>query len=267
MRRPRRATGAKPASRHPRSRRRCARIRIRPESRSARSARDDVQGRVRAAPSGSPISSASVGRPRLRVLTSVRCCARRWSTGWPSALNVISLRPGRDFEIVTVSFDPRDTPASAAKEKAHYIERYQRPGRPTPLALPDRRRSVDPGADRGSRLPLRVGCADQPVRAPEQRHRAHARRPAGALSVRHRVRPARPAAGHRRGVNRQGRRSPADALLLYCYHYDPMTGRYGVRRSLRADAPSPATATALALGAFIFVMLRRERQPRCTLAP
>src|SRR4029450_3152885 len=51
--------------------------------------------------------------------------------------------------------------------------------------------------------------------------------------------------------------NPADALLLYCYHYDPMTGRYGlmVMRALRLAG----IATVLALGMFIAVMLRRER--------
>ena len=49
--------------------------------------------------------------------------------------------PGKDFEVVTVSFDPRDTPALAAAKKADYLARYQRAGRRARLALPDRRRS------------------------------------------------------------------------------------------------------------------------------
>src|SRR5262249_25588008 len=51
--------------------------------------------------------------------------------------------------------------------------------------------------------------------------------------------------------------TPADALLLYCYHYDPMTGRYGlvVMRALRLAG----VATVLALGTFVAVMIRRER--------
>ncbi len=50
-----------------------------------------------------------------------------------------------------------------------------------------------------------------------------------------------------------------DAALLYCYHYDPMTGRYGlvVMRVLRIAG----AATVLVLGTFIFVMVRRERAP------
>src|SRR5580693_2727345 len=35
-------------------------------------------------------------------------------SGLTSALKTLSLEPGADFEIVTVSFDPRDTPETAA---------------------------------------------------------------------------------------------------------------------------------------------------------
>src|SRR5262249_22327291 len=50
--------------------------------------------------------------------------------------------------------------------------------------------------------------------------------------------------------------SPSDALLLYCYHYDPMSGRYGlvIMRALRLAG----AATVFALGAFVIVMIRRE---------
>src|SRR5262249_42227028 len=54
--------------------------------------------------------------------------------------------------------------------------------------------------------------------------------------------------------------NPADALLLYCYHYDPMTGRYGlvIMRAMRLAG----LATVLALGAFITVALRNESKRR-----
>ena len=51
--------------------------------------------------------------------------------------------------------------------------------------------------------------------------------------------------------------SVVDNLLLYCYHYDPMTGRYGVyiMRALRIAG----VATVLLIGTFIVVMVRREQ--------
>src|SRR5262249_54515233 len=48
--------------------------------------------------------------------------------GLSSALGVLSLKPGEDFEIVTVSFNPADTPATARAKKAIYLERYTREG-------------------------------------------------------------------------------------------------------------------------------------------
>jgi protein SCO1/2 len=52
--------------------------------------------------------------------------------------------------------------------------------------------------------------------------------------------------------------NPVDQLLLLCYSYDPMTGKYGlyIRNSLRIGG----LATILAIGSFIVVMLRRERR-------
>src|SRR5262245_7960674 len=52
--------------------------------------------------------------------------------------------------------------------------------------------------------------------------------------------------------------SVADSFLLYCYHYDPMTGRYGliIMRALRVAG----VMTVLALGFFVAFMLRRERR-------
>jgi protein SCO1 len=44
------------------------------------------------------------------------------------SLNMVSLEPGRDFEIVTVSFNPKDTPELAYKKKRSYLSAYERDG-------------------------------------------------------------------------------------------------------------------------------------------
>ena len=51
--------------------------------------------------------------------------------------------------------------------------------------------------------------------------------------------------------------NPIDQVTLYCYKYDPMTGRYGmvIMRVVRLGG----IVTVLALAAFILLMLRRER--------
>ncbi len=47
--------------------------------------------------------------------------------GLVGALNVMSLEAGRDFDVVAVSFDTRETPAMAAAKKKAYLSRYKHP--------------------------------------------------------------------------------------------------------------------------------------------
>jgi protein SCO1/2 len=51
--------------------------------------------------------------------------------------------------------------------------------------------------------------------------------------------------------------SPIDQLLLFCYHYDPVTGKYGllITNIVRLGG----VVTVIALITFIAVMLRRDR--------
>ena len=177
--------------------------------------------------------------------------------GLTSALNVISLEPGTDFELVTISFDPRDTPAAAAAKKASYLERYKRPGAAAGWHfLTGGQASID-------RVTQAAGF--RYVWDADTRQFAH---PTGIVVLTPDGRLARYLFGVEYGprdlrfaiveasAGKVG--TPVDSLLLYCYHYDPMTGRYGliVMRALRVAG----AATVLALGAFIVVMVRREKR-------
>jgi protein SCO1/2 len=175
--------------------------------------------------------------------------------GLSTALDVLSLEPGRDFEIVTVSFDPRDTPATATAKKEHYIARYKRPGAAASWHfLTGAQRSID-------RVTKAAGF--RYVWDKETQQFAH---PTGVIVLTPEGRLARYLFGIEYGprdlrmalveasAGKVGSR--VDALLLYCYHYDPTTGRYGlvIMRAIRIAA----AATVLALGSFIFIMVRRE---------
>ena len=176
--------------------------------------------------------------------------------GLSSALGVLSLKPGQDFEIVTVSFNPADTPASAAAKKAMYLERYKRDGAAGAWHF----LTGDPPSI--ARLTRAAGFRYVWDAATKQF--AH---PSGIIVLTPDGRLARYLFGIEYGPRdlryaiveaSDGKvGNVADALLLYCYHYDPMSGRYGlvVMRALRLAG----IATVLALGAFIFVMVRRER--------
>jgi protein SCO1/2 len=177
--------------------------------------------------------------------------------GLSSALNVLSMDPGKDFEIVTVSFDPRDTPATATAKKTFYLERYRRAGAAEGWHFLS---GDQPSIDR-----LTKAAGFHYVWDKETKQFAH---PTGVIVLTPEGRLARYLFGIEYGPRglryalieaSNGRVGTAvDQILLYCYHYDPMTGRYGlvIMRAMRVAG----VATVLLISTFIIVMVRRERR-------
>jgi protein SCO1/2 len=177
--------------------------------------------------------------------------------GLSSALGVMSLEPGVDFEIVTVSFNPHDTPASATAKKAVYLERYRRPRAAESWHFLS---GDEPSIER-----LTKAAGFRYAWDADTKQYAH---PSGVIVLTPDGRLAKYLFGIEYGPRdlrlaiveaSQGKAgTPVDSLLLYCYHYDPMTGRYGlvIMRAMRLAGG----ATVLALGAFILIMVRRERR-------
>src|SRR5437879_3963620 len=68
------------------------------------------------------------GKPVLLAPVYYRCpmLCTQILNGVASSLKAVSLNPGRDFEIVAFSFDPKDTPETAASKKQMYVKRYGR---------------------------------------------------------------------------------------------------------------------------------------------
>ena len=56
--------------------------------------------------------------------------------GWRKACATCRLRLGKDFNVVTVSFDPRETPELAAAKKKTYVGQLRAARRRRGLALP-----------------------------------------------------------------------------------------------------------------------------------
>lgn len=77
----------------------------------------DEQGRT------VPLGHFFTGKPVLLVLEYLRCTSLCGLTleKLVAALEGLPLRAGRDFEVVAISIDPRDTPADAAEAKAKYL--------------------------------------------------------------------------------------------------------------------------------------------------
>ena len=77
-----------------------------------------------------PLSSFfQAGKPVLLAPVYYRCpmLCTQILNGVASSLKAVSLNPGRDFEVLGVSFDPKDTPEIAAAKKQTYLRRYGRP--------------------------------------------------------------------------------------------------------------------------------------------
>lgn len=174
-----------------------------------------------------------------------------------SALRPLTLTPGEAFDVVLVSFDARETPALAKQKKAEALARY---GRPETAGAWHFLTGDEPSIKR-----LTQAAGFRYVWDEETKQFAH---PSGIIIVTPDGRPARYLFGIEYGPRdvrlalveaSEGKiGTAADQLLLFCYHYDPMTGRYGfvIMQVLRVAG----VATVLALVAFIVVMVRREKR-------
>ena len=77
--------------------------------------------------------------------------------GLASALEMVKLTPGKDFDVIIISIDPSETPELAAKKKAFYLKRYGRPETASGLALSHRAEAGDRRGDECGRIRLRAG--------------------------------------------------------------------------------------------------------------
>jgi protein SCO1/2 len=177
--------------------------------------------------------------------------------GVVKSLRTLSFQPGREFDIVVVSFNPAETPALAAEKKAAYVREYGRAqtaggwhfltGEPPAIAA------------------LTDAVGFRYLYDEKSKQFAHASgimvaTPEGKLfryfyGIEYPPRDLRFAVVEA-SSGKLG--TVVDQVLLYCFHYDPETGKYGVliTRIIRLAG----TATALGLGILIFILFRRERR-------
>jgi protein SCO1/2 len=176
-------------------------------------------------------------------------------TGLESCLKVVTFNAGQDFEVLAVSFDPKDTPEIAAAKKASYLRRYNRPGAANGWHFLT--------GDEANIKAFTDAIGFHYKYDPKTDQFAHASgvmiaTPEGRLSryfygVEYSPR------DMRLGLVEASRRqigNPVDAVLLFCFHYDPATGRYGaVAMNLVRFA---GAAFALFGGVFLFLVFRRD---------
>jgi len=185
--------------------------------------------------------------------------------GLVSAMDVLSFDAGDEYEVVTISFEAKETPELARAKKASYVERYGRDGAAGAWHF------LTGDEDQIRRVTEAVGF--RYAWDDETQQYAH---PSGILVITPEGRIARYLYGIEYApkdlrlalveASEEKIGSPVDQLLLFCYQYDPTTGRYGAvaMNMVRAGG----VLTVLALGGFWVVMWRRERgaAPRETKA-
>jgi protein SCO1/2 len=164
---------------------------------------------------------------------------------------------GDDFEVVVVSFDPREKPDLAARHKAAYVEQYARPGGERGWHfLTGEKPQID-------RLLEAIGF--RVVWDEEQRQYAHARgilvlTPRGVVS-RYFLEGAYAPRNLQLSLVEASEGKvglPMDRILLMCFSYDPHTGRYSLAVLRLVQAGGLLTVGALLL--FWFVSWRRWRR-------
>jgi len=204
-----------------------------------------------------PLRSYFGRRPVLLTLVYYQCpmlCSQVLN-GVVGGLLSQKLSVGRDFDIVTVSFDPRDTPADATEKRNVYLKRYGRAGaekgwhfltgeQPAIEALTKAvgfRYAWDPKIQQYAHASgIMVATADGRLShylygieyTPKDLRLALVESSEGKLG------------------------NVVDQVMLYCYHYDPATGKYGavVTNMLRLGG----ALTLLLLGGFLAMAWQRE---------
>jgi protein SCO1/2 len=199
------------------------------------------------------------GRPVILNLVYFQCpmLCTEVLNGLTSALKVIKFVPGKQFEVVTVSIDPRETPQLAANKKEMYLKKLGNPEAAKGWHF------LTGEQPQIAELAKAVGFRYHYDAKLDQF--AHA---AGIMLITPTGKVAQyyygveySAKDMRLGIveasqNKIG--SLADQVLLYCYHYDPRTGRYGA--TITNIVRLAGLTTVIVLGSVLVLLFRKEKQ-------
>ena len=204
-----------------------------------------------------PLSTYFHGKPVILAFVYYRCpmLCTAILTGVETSLKAVSFSPGRDFEVVSVSFDPGDTAEAAASKRKMILQRYGRPDTSNGWHFLT--------GDESSIRALTDAAGFHYRYDPVTKQFAHASAvmiltPEGRISryfygVEYAPRDVRLGLVEA-SANKIG--SPVDQILLFCYHYDPATGKYG---AIAMNMVRFAGALFALIGAaFLMVAFRRE---------
>jgi protein SCO1/2 len=200
-------------------------------------------------------------RPAILSLVYYNCpmlCSEEMD-GLASALEMVKLTPGKDFDILIISIDPSEQPELAARKKNYYVKRYGRPETANGWHfLTGTQPNIDAVAKAVGfgyvRVPGPDGKLDQYAHASFiELATTDGKLAQYYLGVEYSPKDVMlgliEASGNKIG-------SPVANILTYCYHYDPQTNRHSlmVARVVQVGG----MVTVVSLGSFMFVMFRRD---------
>lgn len=201
------------------------------------------------------------GRPVILAFVYYECpmLCNQVLNGLTGSLKGISFDAGREFDVVAISFDAREYGKSdlAKSKKASYMERYGRPGTEYGWHfLTGTQESIDKAASAAGfsyKWDEKSGqfahAAGVMVTTPDGRlSRYYYGIDYSPKDIKFGVMES--------AESRVG--NAAEQLLLYCYHYDPATGKYGL--AILSVIRLGGVATVLGIGAMAFVFWRKNKR-------
>lgn len=213
--------------------------------------------------SGRPVTlSQYLHKPVILALVYYQCpsLCNMVLNGVVRSVRSLQMTAGDEYEVVAVSFDPHETQEMAAAKKASYVKEYNREGSENGWHFLT-------GAEASSKtLADAVGFRYAYDALTNQYAHGSAimiLTPEGHVA-RYFYGIDYPARDVRLGLVEASERrvsSPVDQVLLYCYHYDPANGKYGlvIMNVLRIAG----LLTVACLATFMIIMFRRDfRTPR-----
>ena len=207
--------------------------------------------------------------PAILALVYYQCpmlCSEELN-GLTSALRMVDVTPGKDYDVIVVSIDPSEGPDLAAAKKASYVKRFGKPETANGWHfLTGKQPEIDA-------LTKAVGFGYTRIPGPDGKLNQFAH--ASSIQI---VTPEGKLAQYYMGVeyspkdlrlglveassNKIG--TPVDNILTYCYHYDPATNSHSliVARVVQLGG----AVTLLILGGFMLAMFRMDARQAKILA-
>jgi protein SCO1/2 len=205
-------------------------------------------------------------RPVVMALVYYQCpmLCTQVLNGLAGSLQGMSFEAGKEYDVLVVSFDPGETPAMAAERKREFLRRFVRTAQPGSVHFLTGRESSVKALTGAVGFRYVYDAAIQQFAHP------------AAVTV---LTPSGKIARYLYGVEFAPKDlklalveasagkigTLTEQILLFCYHYDPETGKYGlfIMNFVRAAG----ALTVLLMAGWIVLSLRRERRQASAVAP